>query len=868
MRNLKTHIKKFLAVTISGAVLLTGGIADGMVTARAAETNSNLKIGWFEYAPHSEGDLDDIYIYSDEWFKNPATEYNASLATMSMQLAAGSISSQKEGNLKSHNITALLEKWGFEDIRYNEYYDQPTQEDGMGVTVAHKTIKDADGKDCTLLAVVPRSAGYATEWSGNFNVGEEGLHKGFETAKNIVADFAKKYVATYKDSFKEKIKLWTVGYSRGAATTNLFGGAMADNSMETIGLHVDADDTYVYTFGTPKGVYYQNENEKKEYEVEDLNDTTSKYSNIFSVFTGYDIVTMVAFEPWGENKGFTRYGKSVDYREQAAGVTGSEEAAKQQMLAYLEKTNPVVYKIYTEQAETSNPDYFVPMKVNTENGFALTADTEAENPGQEAFLKKRFSYLTSSIVPDRTDYVKDQDETQEGCQSYQEAMRAFMQLYFSMSAGQISLFSEGASENIKVTAAMLYAYYVADQLVADKTGTELREALNQLLTILEQASQQTEESSSKELPELAKELLKDLAQMGVTIKDDAGNALTEEALEQYLKNTETENIYTKYKESLKNVTDEQIKNVADEIVAAIHEYAVESLNGTIQNGMEKAGISEEIKTRISNNKELLTKFLVYFLLGSEEEVTNAFSFDNAQMKTAATFLGNSGRYMRVHNNEIIISWLRTGDEVYAANGGTALWNKEEPVEKKTQVLKVTKQYIRTLGCKDFQLNAKITEGNGKLSYSSSDKKVAVVTSSGKVKVKGTGICTIRVKASGTSEYKSKTTKVTIKVRPKKNQITKIRVMKNRTLQVSWTKDTTSTGYQIQYSTSKKFEPKATRTVTIKKNSTTSVKLQKLKKGKQYYVRIRSYKKVKVGTKIHVLHSSSWSKRVCSGKVKE
>lgn len=50
-----------------------------------------------------------------------------------------------------------------------------------------------------------------------------------------------------------------------------------------------------------------------------------------------------------------------------------------------------------------------------------------------------------------------------------------------------------------------------------------------------------------------------------------------------------------------------------------------------------------------------------------------------------------------------------------------------------------------------------------------------------------------------------------------------------------------------YSTDKKFKnKKVTKTITIKKNKTTSYTIKKLKKGKKYYVKVCSY--VKVGKK--------------------
>lgn len=64
----------------------------------------------------------------------------------------------------------------------------------------------------------------------------------------------------------------------------------------------------------------------------------------------------------------------------------------------------------------------------------------------------------------------------------------------------------------------------------------------------------------------------------------------------------------------------------------------------------------------------------------------------------------------------------------------------------------------------------------------------------------------------------------------------------KSLKVSWKKQTSNvTGYQLQYSTSSTF--KNAQTVRITKNTTTTKTISKLKAGRKYYVRVRTYKKV-------------------------
>jgi hypothetical protein len=62
----------------------------------------------------------------------------------------------------------------------------------------------------------------------------------------------------------------------------------------------------------------------------------------------------------------------------------------------------------------------------------------------------------------------------------------------------------------------------------------------------------------------------------------------------------------------------------------------------------------------------------------------------------------------------------------------------------------------------------------------------------------------------------------------------------KAMTVKWKKNSTASGYEIQYSQSKNFAS-GNKTVTIKKASTLSTVIKKLTSKKTYYVRIRAYK---------------------------
>ncbi len=184
--------------------------------------------------------------------------------------------------------------------------------------------------------------------------------------------------------------------------------------------------------------------------------------------------------------------------------------------------------------------------------------------------------------------------------------------------------------------------------------------------------------------------------------------------------------------------------------------------------------------------------------------------------------------------------------------------------KKSIGLTCKKVFTKKYGDKAFSLQAKAVKG-AKITYKTSDKKVAVVDKKGKVTIKGTGIATITVKATA-SGYNAKTLKVTVKVSPSKASAPSLKALRGRKLKVSWKKDGRATGYQVQYCTSKAFK-KGVKTVTISKNKTITKTIPKLARGKRYYVRVRAYKSVKVNKKTQKLYGA-WSSVKRSGKIRK
>lgn len=152
--------------------------------------------------------------------------------------------------------------------------------------------------------------------------------------------------------------------------------------------------------------------------------------------------------------------------------------------------------------------------------------------------------------------------------------------------------------------------------------------------------------------------------------------------------------------------------------------------------------------------------------------------------------------------------------------------------------------------KTLNLNIKAEKG-ASVSVKSANKKVVSIDKKKRAVICGTGKTEITVTASLKGK-KTTVLKIPVSITPIRQSVLALKSSKSRQMIVSWKKDTRATGYQIMYSTDKKFR-KNVKTVNIKKYKTTHCTVKKLARNKRYYVRVRSYKKVS-GGKLY----GSWS----------
>jgi len=294
------------------------------------------RCGTFEFAATDERfDYKSTYYYEDGYFDIPAEHYNESLATMSLCFALSAFGGNgtsmepayytpdqavfvqlpfffdsfylwpnmvktKEKVYKNQwsNAENLLLEIGFDCIDKSDDFKEEPKTDSIGVIVGLKTIESKEG-EYTLIALATRGGNYYSEWAGNFNIGEEGNHLGFEKAKDKAKDFLDKYIGDHFDDIKGTVKLWMAGYSRGGAVVNLLAGDITTEKVIGEGdkvVSLAPQNIYAYCFEPPRGLNTKVCPQR----------VAGSYTNIHNIVNQNDIVPLVAMEGWD----FIRYGVS------------------------------------------------------------------------------------------------------------------------------------------------------------------------------------------------------------------------------------------------------------------------------------------------------------------------------------------------------------------------------------------------------------------------------------------------------------------------------------------------------------------------------------------------------------------------------
>lgn len=359
----------------------------------------------FYYASGETQDYKSTCYYNDNYFSLDPTEYNEQLATMSLCLAMSGFGSndamkQNEEDHKSNlyenrdaNVRDLLTKIGFGGeetdgifkdrlngtaIISNEWFNVKPQSDSIGVAFGHKKIEDTE-----VIAVVLRGAGYESEWAGNFTLGKTGQHFGFDKAKEQVLDALDGYLL--EQNITGNVKLWIVGYSRGAATANLVAADLTGGEHNLKNVSFGKKDLFAYCFETPQGTITSRE------------PNSSKYNNIWNVINKNDPVPKVAMS----DLDFRRYGQDHFLPDQLNDGDEYLDKKNNMLTEYFKLESVDDYYIVDDfEKKIINLQYVLP-------GGESVIQTDKENSHQSAYLDEFINKITIERIKSRNNYVNE-----------------------------------------------------------------------------------------------------------------------------------------------------------------------------------------------------------------------------------------------------------------------------------------------------------------------------------------------------------------------------------------------------------------------------------------------------------------------------
>lgn len=228
--------------------------------------------------------------FDDNWFTVPSTTFNYDLAKASLAAAAGSFSEKKADERGDYYIRENLRAFKFNEdsIATWKFFDNTSIANTCGHAFAIKELPNGD----YLIAAAIRSSGYGSEWESNFNaVSEDNSYQftfGFKEAADQVYEHLNNYIDYYcskLDIGREKIHIWTFGFSRGGAIAGLLAARLNEQSG------ISKDQIVAYTFEAPKNV---------------LRSSRVMYDNIFNILQETDLVPHVPLRTWD----YTWYGNN------------------------------------------------------------------------------------------------------------------------------------------------------------------------------------------------------------------------------------------------------------------------------------------------------------------------------------------------------------------------------------------------------------------------------------------------------------------------------------------------------------------------------------------------------------------------------
>ena len=798
-------------------------------------------------------------VYSDSYFRGDSLGYNDGLATMSFELATSTLHTRNVTQpYFAFNLHQYLEDNGFVDFEANaDFETDPDDGTSAAAACAHKKITD-NGKEYTLLAIVPRSGSCGSEYKDNCvqssSESDTADYTGYANRAEKTAEFARSYIKKY--GITGDIKVWTAGYSGGAGTVQLLASDILRDPKQTLGsgVSLNPSDFYCYAFSGMRVASLSG----------DYKDPLFNYIHNYCEDT--DLISNLHTQG-----AFARYGQMKTY---------SSAGSKDRMLELLAVDSQSDYQSYVGSGD---PDGYFPLKIDTEaikkGQINMLPDGDSYLPKTQAAYKESVLdslaefYARSGNGDPRTGYYKE----------YQQPMMAFSRAidndtYLFMQA----LSSTDTSAPLLVS---MYATYMVDNNIRnrrDRISENIEDAFNALAEMIEDADGNLRQEYKR---------LSNYAQArDLLFKETVTDGVRRYELKYDFNRTLDNKLILK-----------AMKRLTGRLFAMSFETAFEA------NGIDRSRYEDFLSTE--NSTAVAWIFTDFTFDNSLQSKTNErFSFENEQFKQAATLIGNLNRLLTPHYSANIIEWLRSADDNYSdyspvdaaqaagyrriyiktgagatvsgsvkdANGNIVARFDSGKITSRTESwigytasddggwlrLPVDKDYLVDFSLsKDAKINIKVAD------YSVSEGEVIRTVRNDNtynwtgLNAKAVDKYTLNIPSveKTNSGYDLTSAYYSLSIRKGSAAVPKLKNVKvkaaSKGFTVSWKKLTAAqksnvTKIQIQYSTSKKF--KQYRTVLASKGSS-SKKVTGLKKGKTYYVRVRCIKYLNDGKT-----SSKWS----------
>lgn len=203
------------------------------------------------------------FTYENKLFEDKSNEFNSDLAMLSYGCAIA--------NKDKASITSFLNDLEFSRLKFSDGYISPSI-DSVGYVFGQKLTDKFN-----LVCVSMRGFEYKLEWANNFDIGEKGNHKGFDSRATDVLQALKSYLNELNSELP--LKLWISGYSRGGAIANV----LASKILTARPKIANVENVFVYTFEAARGL-------KK--------DAAIAYENVFNIINKADVITMLPPEEY------------------------------------------------------------------------------------------------------------------------------------------------------------------------------------------------------------------------------------------------------------------------------------------------------------------------------------------------------------------------------------------------------------------------------------------------------------------------------------------------------------------------------------------------------------------------------------------